>query len=83
MSRHTYVSAGALALSLIVAGVAPLSQAESLPPAKPQASRAIILAAEPAPEPGVPRGAKCALWGPSGHGKWRCVSFCYPRYERC
>jgi hypothetical protein len=82
MSRHTFVLAGALALCLMFAGAAPGAWAEPLSSVKP-VSRAIILAQQPRAEPGVPQGAKCVGWVPSGHGKWRCNSFCYPRYEKC
>lgn len=82
MSHHRFASTGVLALCLMIAGMAPIAKAEPSS-AKPQASHAIVLAEDSRPEPGVPRGAKCASWVPSGHGKWRCNSFCYPRYEKC
>jgi hypothetical protein len=82
MLRHTFVLAGALALCLMFAGAARVAWAQPFSSVEP-ASRAIILAQEPPAEPGVPRGAKCVNWVPTGHGKMRCNSFCYPRYEKC
>ncbi len=80
MSPHTFVLAGALALCLMFVGAAPVARAQSLSSVKPQ-SRVVIVAERG--EPGVPRGAKCVNWVPTGHGKMRCNSFCYPRYEKC
>jgi hypothetical protein len=82
MSRHTFTRTGALALCLMLAGVAQVAQAQPLSSAQPQASPVIILA-QTYGEPGVPRGAKCVGWVSSGHGKLRCNQFCYPRYEKC
>jgi hypothetical protein len=60
MSRHTFTLAGALAGCLMFAGAAQPTEVQPLPSAKPQASPLIILAQQ-AEQPGVPRGAKGAL----------------------
>ena len=82
MSRHTFTLAGALAGCLMFAGAAQPTEVQPLPSAKPQASPLIILAQQ-AEQPGVPRGAKCLKWG-NGHTKRKCTQWCYPsQYMAC
>lgn len=76
MSRHTSTLTGAFALCLMVAGMAPVTRAQPLSSAKPQASPVIILAQRDTP--GVPRGAVCVHWVPAHH-KMKCQSWCFPR----
>ena len=79
MSRRTSTLAHALAVCLMVAGMAPVTRAQPLSSAKPQASPVIILAQG---QPGVPVGAKCLQWG-NGHTKRKCTQWCYPKYQAC
>lgn len=81
MSRHTSTLARALALCLVFAGMVPVTRAQPLSSAEPQASPAIILAQQV--DPDAPRRVKCARWVDNGHGKRVCQSWCYSRHELC
>lgn len=73
MSIHTFILARTLAVCLLFAGMASVTRAEPLSSATPQASPVIVLAQQA----GVPRGAKCLKWSPTGHRKMKCTQWCY------